>query len=776
MNPVTAVQVAATAFSVAKGAYEVGEVLCTFVHDVKNLESTTSAFAAEIKALGAACRVVSDRLQDIVKDHERQNTRESSSKDDSSYLWLCLEGQIADCQKTISQLQEAVYCLKRDSSKETNFVSQVVRQIKLNMRTKDIANARNRIRSHTASLQVVLQSIAIEVACVAPQRTDQRLRTHLVELLERRQRLELLRAERDPEDMQIQKKQEEDVLRASEKIISSGETLSASSVASGSVLGELAPGKKNLIYDWMENANAIDNLAFEPSCAEPIRKSSFSSFHNSQPAFTQENTSLLLSPAAVVKSNRGEEIFDEQFEDGGDLDSKDNFTLDAAQHAIVTGREAFQRQDYSEASTTLGEASRIVRELPLNRQIICDPCEMRYMLGVCAFYLEEPSTAKVALLSIIENTPKAKTQNDARRLQVCEAGHLLSLVYIRLGRIEQARLYCENALQGRRRLLGKMSDASYESLALMARILELSGNTSRSKIVNMMIPEPKREELVGYYKAVVVDARYSSEKEIFPQQEPQPPSSSSPTVKSDSNLDNGFSLTVAQSQEVPVLTASRFSHDRRTGSHQLSREITDGCSINETMKLISHESEMSISGAAVSSLPSDRRRRSFQFNIEETNKLVPIESDTLIPRRKLSSLLLAGSRSNLRIAIIAADDLYKPETFHLPDVFACMSVDGEQIKCTNVISNTLKPCWNESFDVQADEESILKVAVFDRRTYKKQGSLGSVKFKIRAVIDSGIGSDETFAVDLDKENHFGLPIEGKVKLQLAADILRRIES
>ncbi|KAI9693016.1 MAG: hypothetical protein M1822_005011 [Bathelium mastoideum] len=774
MDPVTAIQVAATAFSVAKGAYEVGEVLYTFVHDVKNLESTTSAFAAEIKALGAACRVVSDRLQDIVKDHERQNTRESSSKCDSSYLWLCLEGQIADCQKTISQLQEAAYCLKRDSSKETNFVSQVVRQIKLNMRTKDIANARNRIRSHTASLQVVLQSIAIEVAYVAPQRTDQRLRTHLAELLERRQRLEFLRAERDPEDMQSQKKQEEDVLRASEKVISSGETLSASSVASGSVLGELAPGKKNLIYDWMENANAIDDLAFEPSSVEPARKSSFSSFRDAKPVLTQETTSVLLTPAAVAKSNRSEEIWDEQYEDGEDLDSEDNFTLDAAQHAIITGREAFQRQDYTEASTTLGEASRIVRELPLNRQIICDPCEMRYMLGVCTFYLEDPSTAEVALLAIIENTPKAEAQNDARRLQVCEAGHLLSLVYIRLGKIEQARLYCENALQGRRRLLGKMSDASCESLALMARILELSGNTSRSKIVNMMIPEPKREKLVDCYKTVVIDARYSSENELIPQKEPQPSSLSQPTIESGSNPANGSSITVAQSREVPVLTASSLSQNQRLGLHQLNREVRNKYSIKETMKLISDESEISISGAPVSSHLSVRRR-SYQSDFEETAKLVPIESDTLIPRRKLSNLSLADSRSNLRIAIVAADDLYKPETFHLPDVFACMSIDGKQIKCTTVVSNTLKPCWNESFNVQADRESILKVAVFDRRTYKKQGSLGSVKIKIRAVIDSGIGSDETFAVDFDKENHFGLPIEGQVKLKLAADVLGRTE-
>ena len=161
MDPITAGHVAGVAFSIAIGAFEVGEGLYTFIQDVKQLESTTSAFAGEIKALGAACRVVSNRLQDIVKDHESRVSLGSSSNRDSFQLWSCLEDQISDCQKTISQLQEAVSCLKRDPAKGTNFVGQVVRQIKLHMKAKDITEARNRIRSHTASLQILLQSIAM---------------------------------------------------------------------------------------------------------------------------------------------------------------------------------------------------------------------------------------------------------------------------------------------------------------------------------------------------------------------------------------------------------------------------------------------------------------------------------------------------------------------------------------------------------------------------------------------------------------------------------------
>ena len=612
-----------------------------------------------------------------------------------------------------------------------------------------------------------------------PQRTDQQLRTHLAELTEVKQKLELLRAERDPEDIQTQKKQEEDVLRASEQVISSGETLYASSVASGSMLGELAPGKKSLIYDWMENANAIESSAFRSVNKELDADSSFSAFRDCQLAFMEDTAS------SGLLTNEHEERWGEQFEEGGDLDSEDSFTLDAAQQAIITGREAFQRQDYTEASATLGEAFKIVRELPVSRQTICDPCEMRYMLGVCAFYLEEPLAAEVALLAIIENTPKAKTQDDARRLQVCDAGHLLSLVYIRLGRIDQARLYCENALQGRRRLLGKTSDASYESLALMAKIFELNGNTSRSKIVNMMIPDPKRENLVDRYKTIGISAQYSPKQENVSQGAPRPFTSSQPAAETISksiqglNLGNESAITVAQSRDVPVSTVSTFPYSKRMKSYPLIQEFGKGRNIEETLKLIPTKSDTSNSDGTPS-LSSSRRTGSYQFGresddsheIEETNELISRRHETSILGQNSASLLRADPRPRLTVTIIAADGLYKPELFRLPDTCACMSIDGGQIRCTAVVSNTLNPYWNQSFDVHAGRESILKVAIFDKKTYQKQGSLGSVKLRIGSLINFGIKVDEIFTVNLDKANHFGLPIEGRVTLKLASNLLR----
>lgn len=45
--------------------------------------------------------------------------------------------------------------------------------------------------------------------------------------------------------------------------------------------------------------------------------------------------------------------------------------------------------------------------------------------------------------------------------------------------------------------------------------------------------------------------------------------------------------------------------------------------------------------------------------------------------------------------VVAADSLIKRDILRLPDPFAIVSVDGEQIHTTSVIKKTLNPYWNE---------------------------------------------------------------------------------
>ncbi|KAF2125856.1 ankyrin [Dothidotthia symphoricarpi CBS 119687] len=75
---------------------------------------------------------------------------------------------------------------------------------------------------------------------------------------------------------------------------------------------------------------------------------------------------------------------------------------------------------------------------------------------------------------------------------------LLSQLYVRTGQIDRARSECEKALQARRRLLGKQSEASLESMALMAHIYVLLDNRARAKSCLAMIPEARRSAVIQH--------------------------------------------------------------------------------------------------------------------------------------------------------------------------------------------------------------------------------------------------------------------------------------
>lgn len=91
---------------------------------------------------------------------------------------------------------------------------------------------------------------------------------------------------------------------------------------------------------------------------------------------------------------------------------------------------------------------------------------------------------------------------------------------------------------------------------------------------------------------------------------------------------------------------------------------------------------------------------------------------------------------------MAADSLIKRDILRLPDPFAIVSVDGEQIHTTSVIKRTLNPYWNENFDITVKDSSVVAVQIFDQRKFKRkqdQGFLGVINIKVSDVLDLELG-------------------------------------
>lgn len=127
--------------------------------------------------------------------------------------------------------------------------------------------------------------------------------------------------------------------------------------------------------------------------------------------------------------------------------------------------------------------------------------------------------------------------------------------------------------------------------------------------------------------------------------------------------------------------------------------------------------------------------------------------------------------SPINVKVVAAESLYKRDVFRQPDPFAVITVDGSQTKTTKTAKKTLNPYWNESFNFNSSEDSILVIQVFDQKKFKKkdQGFLGVVNIRIGDVIDLNLpNSEETITRDLKKSNE-NLAVSGKIIVVVTHD-------
>jgi hypothetical protein len=173
-------------------------------------------------------------------------------------------------------------------------------------------------------------------------------------------------------------------------------------------------------------------------------------------------------------------------------DSDDDLNTDFTKAALSTGAHAFGAQDWEEADSLLQEGLRLLQQLPKRRRTFCDTFSLHYKLAICAYHTQEPTIAEAALNSLVQQSASNNEQHEC----IHNATHLLSQLYLRMGQIERAHIECEKALQARRRLLGKQSDASLQSMALMAHIYVLLNNRPLAKSCLAMIPEARRDAVL----------------------------------------------------------------------------------------------------------------------------------------------------------------------------------------------------------------------------------------------------------------------------------------
>jgi tetratricopeptide (TPR) repeat protein len=262
------------------------------------------------------------------------------------------------------------------------------------------------------------------------------------------------------------------------EVIVKGTAMYEASLAVESVAGGQGAANSNIrVAEWMSTLESIRR--------DRRRSDSLDMVSNVPSIFSgDEAHTVVTSPTSAQHAVQEREAADAV---GGDSDFE--LDTDLAKAALDTGTKAFEAQEWEEADSLLQEALQVLQELPKQQRAFCDLFTLHYKLAVCAYHTQEPADAEEALMSLVQQS----ASSDEQRGYIYNAAHLLSHLYIRMGQVDRARSECEKALQARRRLLGKQSDASLESTALMAHIYVLLNNSARAKSYLAMIPEARRD-------------------------------------------------------------------------------------------------------------------------------------------------------------------------------------------------------------------------------------------------------------------------------------------
>lgn len=327
------------------------------------------------------------------------------------------------------------------------------------------------------------------------------------------------------------------------------------------------------IRQWIEDIDAIDNINSRNSMLGPELQSVASSEESRYGRI--DGTTVRGSDTDPVKGADADQLFEED-----DFDAEDDFFVEAAHSALEKGKLAFAADDFKNADALLRESLTMLKELARKQQAPPDTWELRRILGVCAFHIHTPAEAEDALLSVLQHAPKNAILTEGQRLQVSETAHLLSQVYVKLGQLDKAYRYCEYALRGRRRVLGKNHNESYESLAVMARILELQENSLRAEFFVDMIPEGDRSTYVQRFAQLALPTdRPTASGDQLAAEKYRPPTRPAPPVSMRRVMSSGGSPP-AIPERSPSRGVSGTPPRSRSGTLQSASHLRNVSSIS----------------------------------------------------------------------------------------------------------------------------------------------------------------------------------------------------
>lgn len=318
-----------------------------------------------------------------------------------------------------------------------------------------------------------------------------RLAKFLEELNENQTELKQFHEDRRSNEDTAQCQNEAYILEISERVMSNGNSLYEESLANGSDNGALTTHRSRSIQDWVESSS-------RSSVVTSVSPSIFSSYGGVHISRTETTASVSTErPSHHGLRNPGITTIERRY-----TDNHDNYNEEPAKQLVSDGFSFFEMKDYPKARSMLDAAMAVIAQLPANKQETFRLYDLRYMLSICVFYTEDPTTAEAELSRTVQEGKDTCEPDYDRQVRICHASHLLALTYIRLGHLNLARKYCQASYVGGSAISGRMNPFYDTSLALMDRILQLQTGSSSKIYTKMIQDEEQRNSLTKLFEGL----------------------------------------------------------------------------------------------------------------------------------------------------------------------------------------------------------------------------------------------------------------------------------
>lgn len=139
--------------TVTKTTYWISSTLIGFIQSTRVIDKTLEELKSEVEGLTKALETIELSLKDPAVSRIK-------SGEDTKGPWGFLDVAVTDTQRTVNALERIVEGLGT-VKKSANPFKRAVKQVKLNLDADEINQVKDRIHTHTTSLQLALQTASL---------------------------------------------------------------------------------------------------------------------------------------------------------------------------------------------------------------------------------------------------------------------------------------------------------------------------------------------------------------------------------------------------------------------------------------------------------------------------------------------------------------------------------------------------------------------------------------------------------------------------------------